>query len=565
LQQGQAPGFSFMATPTQTSSQPLNVMTQLSSSATDSNPDDNTIVTSFVVGNTAPPPVTVQFASSPANIPITVGTSQAIANPSVVQSQYTPLPFFSVVSPQAGPNGTQYTFNSWSDGSTSAVRNGVPAPIGGGTFKAFFDTQYQINVTQSGRGTVLLTPSAGSNYFSIGASVQIQATPAAGYTFTGFSGDITSTANPLPVVMPGKALNIQANFASNGTAPPVITYDISGDGKQDLVVYYSGTPGFEYSLLSNGTGTYTAVGTPGINPGSGTFDTVLQADFNGDSKSDILFYSSATGALKVGLGDGTGKFNYAPVINISPGFNVLARGDFNKDGKTDLLLYRQSDGAAYVGLSNGDGTFTYIGQLFQPGFTSIAVADYNGDGISDVILYNNQTSPYNAYYLVGDGTGHFPTGSGLFFGGGFTVYPADLNADGKSDFILYRPSDGTVFVAISNGTGFTYHYLLYSPGFTSFKIGDVNGDGFPDLVLYNSVNATGYLLIGDGLGNFPTGFSLFFGPGMDFVELRDFSGDGKQDVLLYRTADGTSFTGISNGSGFSYTYNYFGPGRIIAK
>jgi len=565
LQQGQAPGFSFLATPTQTSSQPLNVMTQLSSSATDSNPDDNTIVTSFVVGNTAPPPVTVQFASSPANIPITVGTSQAIANPSVVQSQYTPLPFFSVVSPQAGPNGTQYTFNSWSDGSTSAVRNGVPAPIGGGTFKAFFDTQYQINVTQSGRGTVLLTPSAGSNYFSIGASVQIQATPAAGYTFTGFSGDITSTANPLPVVMPGKALNIQANFASNGTAPPVITYDISGDGKQDLVVYYSGTPGFEYSLLSNGTGTYTAVGTPGVNPGSGTFDTVLQADFNGDSKSDILFYSTATGALKVGLGDGTGKFNYAPVINISPGFNVLARGDFNKDGKTDLLLYRQSDGAAYVGLSNGDGTFTYIGQLFQPGFTSIAVADYNGDGISDVILYNNQTSPYNAYYLVGDGTGHFPTGSGLFFGGGFTVYPADLNADGKSDFILYRPSDGTVFVAISNGTGFTYHYLLYSPGFTSFKIGDVNGDGFPDLVLYNSVNATGYLLIGDGLGNFPTGFSLFFGPGMDFVELRDFSGDGKQDVLLYRTADGTSFTGISNGSGFSYTYNYFGPGRIIAK
>jgi len=79
------------------------------------------------------------------------------------------------------------------------------------------------------------------------------------------------------------------------------------------------------------------------------------------------------------------------------------------------------------------------------------------------------------------------------------------------------------------------------------------------------VNANGYLLIGDGAGNFPTGFSLFFGPGMDFVELRDFSGDGKQDVLLYRTADGTSFTGISNGSGFSYTYNYFGPGRIIGR
>jgi len=563
LQQGQAPGFSFMATPTQTSSQPLSVMTQLSSSATDSNPDDNTIVTSFTVGNSAPPPVTVQFASSPANIPIVNSSNQPIT--SVTQSQYTPLPFFSVVSPQAGPSGTQYTFNSWSDGSTSAVRNGVPAPIGGGTFRAFFDTQYQLNVTQSGKGTVSLTPSAGSNYFSIGASVQIQATPAAGYTFAGFSGDVTSTTNPLPVVMPGKALNIQANFASNGTASPVITYDISGDGKQDLAVYYSGTPGYEYSLLSAGNGTFTAVGTSGINPGSGTFDTVLQADFNGDSKSDILFYNTATGALKVGLGDGTGKFTYAPVITISPGYNVLARGDFNKDGKADLLLYRQSDGAASVALSKGDGTFTFIGQTFSAGFTSVAVADYNGDGISDVILYNNQTSPFNAYYLPGDGTGHFGGGTGLFFGGGFAVYPADLNADGKSDFVLYRPSDGTVFVAISNGTSFTYHYLLYSPGFTSFKIGDVSGDGFPDLVLYNSNNAIGYLLFGDGAGNFPTGQSLFFGPGMDFVELRDFNGDGKQDVILYRTADGTSFTGISNGSGFAYTYNYFGPGRIVAR
>jgi len=387
-------------------------------------------------------------------------------------------------------------------------------------------------------------------------------TPPANQTGSGFLllfASINNTAlRQGTITIAGKTITLTQGPS---TAPPTVTYDL-GSGTQDAVVYYAAAPGYEYSLLSNGDGTFTAVSTASINVGSTAFDIVLQADFNGDSKSDILFYSSTTGTLKIGIGDGAGHFSYAST-NISPGYEIQ-RGDFNGDGKTDLLFYRQSDGSAYLALSNGDGTFNFIGQTFSPGFTTVAVADYNGDGFSDVIVYNNQTAPYNAYLLLGDGTGHF-TGSSLFFGPGYAVYPADLNADGKSDFILYRPSDGTVFVAISNATSFTYHYLLYSPGFTTFKIGDVNGDGFPDLVLYNAMNANGYLLLGDGAGNLPTGYSLFFGPGMDFVDLRDFNGDGKQDVILYRSSDGTSFTGISNGSGFAYTYNYFGPGRIVAR
>ena len=31
------------------------------------------------------------------------------------------------------------------------------------------------------------------------------------------------------------------------------------------------------------------------------------------------------------------------------------------------------------------------------------------------------------------------------------------------------------------------------------------------------------------------------------------------------TADGTSFTGLSTGTGSNYSYNYFGPGRIVAQ
>jgi len=422
---------------------------------------------------------------------------------------------------------------------------------------------------------------------SAGGSVTVQVATAAGCSWSAGSSPVWATLSGAGTATGSGSvtLNVSANTGNGprhaavtvagqdvivaqggptSPAPATVTYDVDANGKQDVLVYYPGLTGYQYSLLSAGTGSYTSIASSGVNSGSATFDTVLQADFNGDSKSDVLFYSSATGVLKVGLGNGSGTYAYAPVITITPGYNFIARGDFNGDGKTDLLLYRQSDGAAAIGLSNGDGTFTFIPQTFSPGFTSVAVGDYNGDGISDVIVYNNQTSPYNAYLLSGDGTGHF-TGSSLFFGGGYTVYPADLNADGKTDFVLYRPSDGTVFIAISNGTSFTYKYQLYSPGFTAFKIGDVNGDGFPDFVLYNSVNAIGYLLLGDGAGNFTAASSLFFGPGMDFVDLRDVNGDGKQDVILYRSTTGTSFTGISAGTNFTYTYNYFGPGRIVAQ
>lgn len=388
------------------------------------------------------------------------------------------------------------------------------------------------------------------------------------YVLNGLGKDVfvvdtasNSVVSTIPMV--GGPLSVVIGPAAAPKPPFTVSHDIDANGLQDISVYNSSGIGYQYSLLSQGNGTFSGVQNNGANPAVGFYDTSLQADFNGDGNGDILFYSSVTGEFSVGLGNGAGAFTYSPTIAIPSGFEIQ-RGDFNGDGKTDLLFYRQSDGAATLGLSNGDGTFTFIPQIFSPGFTSVAVADYNGDGFSDVIVYNNQTAPYNAYLLLGDGTGHF-NASSLFFGSGYTVYPSDLNSDGNSDFILYRPSDGTVYVAISNGTSFSYHYNLFSPGLTSFKIGDVNGDGFPDLVLYDANNAMGYLLLGDGAGNFPTVYSLFFGPGMDFVDLRDFNGDGKQDVILYRTADGTSYTGISTGTGFSYTYNYFGPGRIVAQ
>jgi hypothetical protein len=69
--------------------------------------------------------------------------------------------------------------------------------------------EYNLAVTTSGNGTVAKSPDQ-PKYLS-GSSVQLTATPAVGWSFAGWSGDASGSANPLNVTMDGDK-NITATF-----------------------------------------------------------------------------------------------------------------------------------------------------------------------------------------------------------------------------------------------------------------------------------------------------------------------------------------------------------------
>lgn len=69
-----------------------------------------------------------------------------------------------------------------------------------------------LTVTPPGGGTVSAAPSAVGGYYAHGASVQITASPAAGYSFTGFSGALSGTANPQTLTMSGPT-TVTATYA----------------------------------------------------------------------------------------------------------------------------------------------------------------------------------------------------------------------------------------------------------------------------------------------------------------------------------------------------------------
>jgi Divergent InlB B-repeat domain len=128
-------------------------------------------------------------------------------------------------------HGMQESFASWSPGGANGTIP-VVAQNPGTTYTANFTTQYQLTSgsNPSGGGTV-----SGAGFYAPNAVASVQATPAAGYSFVNFSGDINSTSNPVNVTM-NSPKNVVANFRSsaNPTLAATIGAKANGTGTQRI-------------------------------------------------------------------------------------------------------------------------------------------------------------------------------------------------------------------------------------------------------------------------------------------------------------------------------------------
>jgi hypothetical protein len=233
-------------------------------------------------------------ASGSSSVPITVTTSPFSGQIVVDGVTYAAPHTFSwetdsfhtlyVTSPQSGGTGTQYVFSSWSDGGSQTHQ--ITTPSAPTTYTASFTTRYQLttSVNPATVGTVAPDCSAGCWYNS-GSTPGLEADANSGYTFSYWSGSISSTGNPASVTM-NSPMAVTANFSSTGAAPVATVtptflsfgnqnvgmrsaakaVTLSNTGTAPLIINSIGIGGaysFEFSQTNN-----CPIGGPGLAPGA---------------------------------------------------------------------------------------------------------------------------------------------------------------------------------------------------------------------------------------------------------------------------------------------------------
>lgn len=154
-----------------------------------------------------------------------------------------------------------YVFTGWSGGATGTTNPlAIPAISSDKNITANFAPTYTVttlaNLAAGGSVT-------GGGVYTSGDPATLTATPAAGYAFTGWGGDVTGTANPLVVTVDSDK-NVIANFIPTYTvttsANPATDGTVTGGGTYNSGASASltATPakGFEFTGWSGGaTGT----------------------------------------------------------------------------------------------------------------------------------------------------------------------------------------------------------------------------------------------------------------------------------------------------------------------
>lgn len=193
------------------------------------------------------------------------------------------------------------------------------------------------------------------------------------------------------------------------------------------------------------------------------------------------------GAVEVSTGKWSVKTSDGKVLNFyygNPGDYPFV-GDWDCNGTDTPGLYRQSDGYVYLRNSNTQGIADISFFFGNPGDIPI-VGDFDGDGCDTVSIYR----PSEARFYIINKLGTADKGLGaaeysfLFGNPGDFPFVGDWDGDGIDTPGLRRPSDGFVYIRLTNTQGAANISYFYGDEGDIPIVGDWDGDFKETVGLY---------------------------------------------------------------------------------
>ena len=409
--------------------------------------------------------------------------------------------------------------------------------------------------------------------FSAGTTIELTAIPSENWEFKEWTGDITSTENPVQITIEeSKTVNLKFMRYFNYKMP-------SHDWKRDVIPWIdykevvNANNDFNYDEISStatGFGDFnrdgyldfmtqnvpnqtewnmflwsdsqfiidnSIISNPEFQVTTGARKTVTN-DFNGDNLPDVIRIDGGhdvLGYTNITLSKGDGSYDLKNIIEVpETQYHGFASGDIDNDGDVDLFFGEPKSGFA---INDGNANFTWFGvhekidNYFKDvteqdgpyGIATVEIVDVNKDGNLDIVvggrykdeLYDqNLTSPT---ILWGDGTGNF-----------------DYNNRTEVWNFGEKPSHNSKKVDNND----------------DIVIGDIDGDGINDVVLLyifqidndpnNNGNTTMYSMINVFKGNSDNSFTnrtdewlddYVKGFPMTWLLLRDIDNNGFIDIV----------------------------------
>jgi hypothetical protein len=459
-------------------------------------------------------------------------------------------------------------------------------------------------------------PNSESHTMSAGSIQFVNATAAAGISFTHFRGNDGIPTN-LEIFGPG-----------------VCVADYDGDGYQDIYfvngrdLHNRGVSVRNALYRNNGDFTFTDVTERAAVPGTGFGLGCVWGDYDNDGFPDLFVTQFGRNVLYHNNGDGTftdvtdkagvGGMDFGTMFHSGATFL-----DYDRDGRLDLYVGGYVDlgpGAphyctvsgvrtscppsAYKGTAdilyrnNGDGTFTNVtkrAKIYQPQGKNLAVgaADYDNDGWPDLFVANDGI---NAYLYHNEHNGTFDeigtiSGMGLTSRGyamaAMCISLGDYDNDGaldlfitdfqrNSDHLWHNDGKGS-FDEVSDQAGITVPtrgVLGFGGGFFDYDndgwldLFIANGHVYPEVeqveqdVKFKQINS---LFHNEGKGKFVETTKVA-GPGFQTpyvgrgVAFADFDNDGAIDLVVGNNGDPPLLLRNMGGSG-----NHFVNFRLVGN